>query len=77
MKMIAHETPGMQLPIGLCANFGEGSQKALAICIILEDRLTAITAIHHVVDGTGVLNSELARYSVTLVAHFGLSTPIY
>src|SRR5580765_8252374 len=64
MKMIAHETIGVHLPISLLAGFTECFQKALAIEVIQENVLTAIATIHHMINRSGILHSHLTWHAV-------------
>ena len=57
MKMIGHETPAMNLPAGLPANFAQGFEEAEPVLIIAEDDFTAVSAIEDVVNGSWVLDS--------------------
>src|SRR5437899_997447 len=66
MEMISHQTPGMHLPVGLGAGFGEGGQKTLPVQVVVENGLTPIPAIHDVVHGPGILNTEFAAHAARL-----------
>ena len=59
MKMIAHEAPGMDLPVGAQAGFFEGLEEVEAVEIGLEDGFAAVAAVHEVVDGSLVLDAQL------------------
>lgn len=61
--MIAHQHVGVDAPTGFCAGIAEGLEPEDAILVIAEDRVALIAATHEVVDGTGVLDSELARHA--------------
>jgi hypothetical protein len=54
MKMIAHETPGMNAPAGPGGSFGEGFEEANVVVVIAEDGLTAVATIHDEVDRAGI-----------------------
>ena len=56
MEMIFHQAPGVNLPAGFAAGFGEGGQKTVAIQVVVENGFAPIPAIHDVVDGAGILN---------------------
>ena len=58
MKMIAHETPGMELPAGLVAGFAKGGEEGAPILIVAKDRFAPVAAIHDVVDGSGKLYAQ-------------------
>src|SRR5262245_35822106 len=67
MKMIGHQTIGMNPPTGLGAGLPERLKKKLPIRIILENRFTPIAVVHHLVNRPGALNSELtSHFSGTL-----------
>ena len=60
MKMIRHEDIGMNLPARLGACLSQGLEEPLPIPVILEDRLAPVPAIHDVLDGARILDSQLA-----------------
>src|SRR5579864_436497 len=62
VKVVAHETPGVNLPIGLLTGFPQGRKVQVAVIVVSEDWLAPIAAIHHVVNCPCVLNSQLARH---------------
>ena len=62
MKVIAHQTIRMNLELGFDTRLGEGLQEILAIHVIKEDVTPAIASAHYVVDGSWVLDSNLARH---------------
>jgi hypothetical protein len=61
VKMIQHETIGVHLPGGFAAAFVQGLDEANTVVIFAKDRLSAITPIHDVVNGSWILDAELAR----------------
>jgi hypothetical protein len=56
MKMIGHETIGVDLPAGFLAGLAEGKEKALTVEVVLENGFTAVAAIHHMIDGSGIFD---------------------
>jgi hypothetical protein len=60
--MIRHENVGVNLPAGLGANLDERLDEAQAIRFVQEDWLAPVTAIHDVVDRTGILDSHLSGH---------------
>jgi hypothetical protein len=60
MKMIRHEDIGVNLPARLGASLAQRVDEALAIRIIHEDQFAPVTAIHHVINGVSLLDSQLA-----------------
>jgi hypothetical protein len=63
MKMVAHQAQSMHLPIGFCAALTQGSQKKFGILFITKDRLEVIASIHHVVNRSRVLDTQLASHA--------------
>jgi hypothetical protein len=63
--MVAHKTPGVDLPVGLQASFPEGVQEQKPILVAIEDRFAAVSAVHHVVDRSWILRSEFASHLAT------------
>ncbi|MEY4324848.1 MAG: hypothetical protein RIS24_1019 [Verrucomicrobiota bacterium] len=55
--MIRHEDIGVNLPTGLSARLAQRVDEALAIRIIHEDPFAPVTAIHHVINRTSILDS--------------------
>jgi hypothetical protein len=64
MEVVAHETPGVNLPVGLFTRLLQRFHQELVVDIVHEDGLAAVSTIHHVVDCAGILNSELASHPV-------------
>jgi hypothetical protein len=62
MKVVAHETPGVNLPVGFFTRLAQRFQQELAVDVVHKDSLTAVSAIHHVVHRAGILNSELTSH---------------
>src|SRR5512141_2244888 len=62
VKMMAHQTIGMNLPTGLRAGLPQGLQKALPIPVVLKNGLAAVATVHDMVDRATVLDPELARH---------------
>src|SRR4026209_1667715 len=58
VKMIAHQTIGMDLPAGFLARLAQCFEEAVAVLIIAKDRFSPVATIHQVVDGTWKLNSQ-------------------
>jgi ABC-type uncharacterized transport system involved in gliding motility auxiliary subunit len=63
MKMVKHQAVGMHLPPGLLTSFTQRVDKPLSILVILENLLTPIPTVHHVVDRTLILGSHLSRHA--------------
>ena len=63
MKMIRHETIGMDLPTGLAAGLGEGVQKPLTIQVVAENKFATVTAVQDMVNRPGILNAKFACHA--------------
>ena len=62
MKVIAHQAPGVDLPVGLPTGLAEGLKKKLAVFGGAEDGFAMVATVHDVIDGTRILNSEFSRH---------------
>ena len=60
-EIILNQAVGVNVPARFLAGFLE---KILPVHIVNEDVLTTITAIHDVIDGAGVFDSQLAQHGV-------------
>ena len=60
VEMIAHQAIGMDLETGFRAGFGQRFEEIVAINIGFVDVLLAVATAHDVVDGAGILDSELS-----------------
>jgi hypothetical protein len=58
MIVIAHQTIGEHFNFPPPMGFSYGLKKTLVILIVNESRLSGRTAVHDVVDGFGVLNTQ-------------------
>src|SRR5947208_3526150 len=66
MKMVSHEAPGVDLPVGFGAALPQGPQEESPICVVAKNGFATISAIHEVIDGSGIFDSELARHQQVL-----------
>src|SRR5437899_2190974 len=62
MEVITHQAPGVDLPVGPGTSLGQSFQKQFAIFVVEENVLAMIAAIHEVINGAWVLNSELSGH---------------
>ena len=62
MEMVPHQTPGVNLPVGFPTRVPQGFHKKQLVLVVQKDGFAAITAIHRVVNGPGILNFEFARH---------------
>src|SRR5262245_28361130 len=60
--MVAHEAPGMRLPIGLRARLLQGGKEQTPVVIVVKNRLATVAAVHKVVDRSRILDPQLARH---------------
>src|SRR5688572_8661825 len=63
MEVVGHETEGVDLPVGPGAALSERFEKGFPVLIILEDGLAAVAAAHDMIDGTLILNAQLACHA--------------
>jgi hypothetical protein len=57
--MVAHQAPGVHLPVGLLAGLAQGLEKHLAILRGAEDRFAMVATVHHMINRAQILHSEL------------------
>jgi hypothetical protein len=62
VEVIAHQAVGVNLPFGFAASFRQGREEELAVGIVQDDVVSLIAPAHHMVDGPGVFDSQLARH---------------
>src|SRR5438874_820848 len=67
MKMISHQTPGVDLPVRFGASLGQRLEEPLTVQIVVENGFAPIAAIHDVVDGAGILDAQLATHAPSLL----------
>src|SRR6185503_5470212 len=63
MKMIAHQTIGMDLPFSLQAGLGQCFKEPFPIRVILENRLLPITAVHDMINRSWVLEPKFSGHA--------------
>ncbi len=59
MKMIQHETIGVNLPAGLGANFAQRGKEPFSVGVVVENRLAVVATIHHMINRTGIFQPQL------------------
>jgi len=67
--MIGHEAQGVNLPAGLAACLSERGHEALPMLVIPENRLAPVSAIHDVINRSGIFHSALARHAAQSCSH--------
>jgi hypothetical protein len=68
MKMISQQTQRMHLPTGPEASFPQRFQKPFPILVVFENRFPPIPAIHHMINRSGILHSQLAGHAVEIAS---------
>jgi hypothetical protein len=63
--MIQHQAVRMDLPTGLRTGLAQGQQKMLTVLVILEDALTPVASVHHVINRATILHSQLSTHLPT------------
>ena len=53
----------MNLPVGLGAGLFERGNKPVAVTVVPDNIVALIAAVQNVVDGSGVLDAQLARHN--------------
>ena len=56
----------MDLPAGFLARLAYSGMKELTVRVIEKNVLTAIAPVHHMINGTGILNAQFPRHRPTL-----------
>ncbi len=56
----------MNLPPGLGASLGQRFQKTVTVPVVSKNQLTPVTAVHDVVNRTGIFNAQLPGHTRTL-----------
>lgn len=56
----------MHQPAGLLARLAQRVEETLAIGVVVEDRLAAVSAIEQVVNRAGILNPQFSRHESRL-----------
>ena len=61
-KWIGHQAVGMNLPSGFLTRLGQGLEKVLPIHVVQKDVFAAVATVHHMINGTGIFDSDFARH---------------
>jgi hypothetical protein len=56
MVMVAHQAPGMHLPAGFLARFGQGFDQIVPVHIVQKNVFAPVAPAHHMIHGTGIFN---------------------
>ncbi len=70
VEMVSHHTPGVDLPVGLGANFGKGFKETPPVQIVVENGFAAVAPVHQVVDGSRILDAQLSTHAPRLAHAF-------
>jgi hypothetical protein len=63
VKVIAHQAPGMHLPCGAQAGFGQSRNEKLTIAVAEHDVFAAISPIHEVINCSRIFDSRLSWHA--------------
>jgi hypothetical protein len=64
MKVIAHQTIGVNLPLSLGTSLAQGLNEPKPILLIGKDGFLMVPSIHDVVDGSRILHSNFACHRI-------------
>ena len=76
VEMIPHQAVGMHLPISLLTSFGKRLEKIVPVDIINEYVLLPVAAIHDMIDGSWILNSQRARHGERFARRRDMSSTV-
>src|SRR5438552_6518811 len=62
VEVVAHQAPRVNLPVGFSASLGQGVQQQEPVFVVMEDRFTAVSPVHGMVNRSRVLHPELSRH---------------
>ena len=62
VKVVGHQAERVHLPVGLGTALAQGFQETLPVSIVLEDGIPPIPTIHHMINGSFIFDSQLARH---------------
>jgi hypothetical protein len=62
MIMVLHQAEGMHPPVRFLASLRKGLDEFMPIHVVQEDIIALVPTAHHVIQGTGILHSHLARH---------------
>ena len=68
VKMIAHETIRVNLPIGFGANLGERGEKFVVIKVVAEDGFAAVATVHDVINCARIFDAQRTGHDPTLLS---------
>jgi len=63
VEEVGLEAKGVDWPLRLGASLTEAVKESLALRVIGEDGLAAVSAVHPVIDGTRICQSQLASHA--------------
>jgi hypothetical protein len=66
MKVIAHQAPGVDLPVGFAAGFVQSLEEQLVVLIGTEDWLPMVAPVHEVVNRPRILNPDFPCHELTV-----------
>jgi hypothetical protein len=66
MKVVPHQTIGVNREAGLSACLAQGLEEIVAIPFVQEDRLALVSPAHDVINRSRIFNAHLARHECIL-----------
>jgi hypothetical protein len=67
MKMVGHQTISLHPPERFLARALQGAEKQFVIRFPVENGFAPVTPTHHVIECSGILDSEFARHAGQIV----------
>ena len=77
MKMITHQTIGVDLPIRFGARFAQRFQKTPPVQVVFEAGFATVTTIHHVTNSGRILDAKLAGHDGEATERVGPVKPSF
>src|ERR1051326_960959 len=62
MKVIVHQAPRVNLPVGFLTGFCQRVQEEQPVLVVVEYGIPAVATVHDVINRAWILNSELASH---------------
>jgi hypothetical protein len=62
MKVVAHQTPGMHLPLRFGADLLQGGHEQPPVIVVPKNLSPTVTPIHHMINRAGIFNPQRSRH---------------
>ena len=63
VKVVWHQAKSFNPPLGLGTRFPQSNQEAFAILVVPKNDFPTIPAVHHMINGAGIFNAQLAGHA--------------